>query len=90
MGHECKNTEVGVGRDAQVEVIPWTMGRGGSTALWNLTVSLFCSGTVNKIIIAEEGVGERNFLLLVVLSSFLNWIKPLLFSAHCGKNLAVY
>ncbi len=28
MGHECKNTEVGVGRDAQVEVIPWTMGRG--------------------------------------------------------------
>ena len=29
MGHECKNTEVGVGRDAQVEVIPWTMGRGG-------------------------------------------------------------
>ena len=29
MGHECKNTEVGVGRDAQVEVIPWTMARGG-------------------------------------------------------------
>ena len=29
MGHECRNTEVGVGRDAQVEVIPWTMGRGG-------------------------------------------------------------
>ena len=29
MGHECKNTEVGVGRGAQVEVIPWTMGRGG-------------------------------------------------------------
>ena len=38
MGHECKNTEIGVGRDAQVEVIPWTMGRGGSTSLWNLTV----------------------------------------------------
>ena len=29
MGHECKNIEVGVGRGAQVEVIPWTMGRGG-------------------------------------------------------------
>ena len=33
MGHECKNTEVGVGRDAQVEVIPWTMGRGGGVDL---------------------------------------------------------
>ena len=28
MGHECKNTEVGVERDTQVEVIPWTMGWG--------------------------------------------------------------
>ena len=23
IGHECRNTEVGVGRDAQVEVIPY-------------------------------------------------------------------
>ena len=36
MGHECKNTEVGVGRDAQVEVIPWTMGRGGGRPLYGI------------------------------------------------------
>ena len=58
MGYEV---EVGVGRRVQTEAIPWTMGRGGSTALWNMTVfgkKIETPGMPRKLRISSGAMGK--------------------------------